>query len=169
MNSISPNIPTDLPSLAWLKDLSLHDLCGFLLKRLALIFPRGRTFNLYHLYSPGSLCRSDGYGCFRGDPNSEVLIRIRYLLNTPWEEMVRDGYITELPRGREWYERRFEITAKGWEFVDSMTLDSQTLEVDDDSIDIIRTQAPYRMAKSPVRASDSEQQGDNTRSSIKKN
>ena len=51
-NSSSPNIPTDLPSLAYLKGLSLHDLTLFLVKLLTLLFPPGRTFNLYDFIPP---------------------------------------------------------------------------------------------------------------------
>ena len=129
--SISPNIPTDLPSLAYLQALSLHDLALFLLKLLALLFPRSKTFDRDYLYSPGNLCRSDGR-VLTCDPDSEVMVRIRYLLNTPWEEMVRNGYITELPLRRERFGQWFEITAKGRELAESMTIDSLTLEAEDD-------------------------------------
>jgi len=115
--------PYSLPTLAFLEEFSLHDLTVFLLKLLAHIYPRGTAFWLEALYSPGSLCRSDGEAFAPGDPDNPIMVRIRYLLNTAWPEIVRNGYVTELPRRRGWHasERWFDISAEGWAAVRSIT------------------------------------------------
>ena len=126
MNSSLPHrIPTVLSSLECLEDLSLHDQSVFLLKRLALRFPRGKTFWLDALYCAFSVSRPDLDELAPGLPNNERQMAIHYLLDKPWDEIERNGYVTKAPRGRRWY----EISAEGWAVVDSMTL-----EVDGDHI-----------------------------------
>ena len=126
MNSNSPHlIPTVLSSLECLEDLSLRDQSVFLLKRLALRFPRGKTFWLDALYLPYSLSVPDPDELAPGLPIDERQMAIHYLLDEPWDEIERNGYVTKAPRGLRWY----EISAEGWAVVDSMTL-----EVDGDHI-----------------------------------
>jgi hypothetical protein len=70
MNSSLPHrIPTVLSSLECLEDLSLHDQSVFLLKRLALRFPRGKTFWLDVLYLPYSFSVPDPDELAPGPPN----------------------------------------------------------------------------------------------------
>jgi len=126
MNSNSPHlIPTALSSLECLEDLSLHDQSLFLLKRLALRFPRGMTFWLDALYLPESHSVPDPNELAPGLPIDERQMAIHYLLDEPWEEIEGNGYITKVPRKLNWY----EISAKGWAVACRMTL-----QVDGDHI-----------------------------------
>jgi hypothetical protein len=118
MNLSSPHrIPAVLSSLECLEDLSLRDQSVFLLKRLAYRFPRGKTFWLDALYLPQSYSVPDPHELVPGLPMNERQMAIHYLLDEPWEEIERNGYVTKAPRGLRWY----EISAKGWATVDNMT------------------------------------------------
>lgn len=120
MNSSSLHrIPTVLSSLECLEELSLRHQSLFLLKRLALRFPRDKTFWRDALYLPQSLSVPDPEELAPGLPMNERQMAVHYLLDEPWEEIERNGYVNKAPRGLRWY----EISAKGWAVVDSMTLE----------------------------------------------
>jgi hypothetical protein len=129
MNSSSPHrIPNVLSSLACLYDLSMHDLGLFLLSRLAILFPRHKTFRRFDLVEYDVMYRPDPNGLVPGLGNHEARLGVHRLLGEAWDELASTGYIAEAPRGNKWH----EITDKGW-----AVLESNTVKVDDDYIDTI--------------------------------
>ena len=141
MNSISPNIPTVLPNLAWLEDLSLQEQGLFLLKRIVDSFGQVRRFWKEGL----SWCMDgiDHFGLVPGLRNDEIRRGIDHLLDKPFDWNVRNGYF--VARGPE-RDHFYAITAKALAVVDGLTHNGLTLEVDDESMDIIRSQNWYRFA-----------------------
>ena len=143
MNSSSPNrIPTVLSSLACLEALSLDDQSLFLLKRLTLRFPKVKTFTLDTLHGfRFNLSRPDPNQLVPGLPSNECERAIEILLDKPWDEIVRKGYVTEARWQPYWYQIRYEITAEGWAVTDSIgsqdeiTAESWSIELDDDEKD----------------------------------
>ena len=128
MNSNSPHlIPNVICSLADLKDLSLHDQGLFLLSRIPLLAPRGKTFWGVGLFRH-ERNRPDPNWLAPGIPKYEIRMTIIHLLCDPWREIVRNGYVAEAPPGNGWY----EITDKGW-----AVLESHSVKVDDDYINQI--------------------------------
>ena len=92
MNSNSPHlIPNVICSLADFKDLSMHDQGLFLLSRLALLAPRGKTFWDVDVYRRKG-DRLDPNGLVPGLPKWEVRRAIMHLFDYPWREIVRNGY-----------------------------------------------------------------------------
>jgi hypothetical protein len=142
MNSDAPDISTARSNLACLEALSLPDQGLFLLKRLTLRFPWGKIFTLDSLRPfPFSLYDPDPNELVPGLPSNECQRAIQILLDKPWDEIMRKGYVTKASRQPYWYQLRYVISAEGWavanslEFRNEITAKDWTIELDDDERD----------------------------------
>lgn len=122
MNLKSPYIPTVLPNLAWLEDLSLQEQGLFLLSRIVDGFGHVCRFWKGGL----SWCEDgiDQFGLVPGLRNDDVRRGIDHLLDKPFDWNVRKGYFVARGPQRDNY---YEITAHGLAAVGG-----PTLEADDD-------------------------------------
>jgi len=110
---VAPNQPFTIasvaPTLDDFKKLSPLDQGVAFLRRLAFLFPRGKTFlrkNLglesYGMPDPNALCT--------GWPQQDLRPGVVYLLGTPWQMIKREDYIVEALSGDDFY----EVTPEGW-------------------------------------------------------
>jgi hypothetical protein len=102
-NTISASAPT-LPDL---KQLPKEQQALLLLKRLAHLFPRGRSFSRSNFMIESHL-GPDPYSLVTGYPRETQMEAIRYLLGIPWQELVRHGFI--FATNADFY----ELTEEGW-------------------------------------------------------
>jgi hypothetical protein len=122
MNSSSTNdIDSSAHNLACFKELPLRDQGVFLLKRLALLFPRNQSFMKVRLAqcTPANLGPN---GLAFGFPEKERREALSYLLDGPWRELMDARYIDKESLDYS----SFEITAVGW-----AAIESNTFEYDD--------------------------------------
>jgi hypothetical protein len=97
------------PTLDDFKRLSSRDQGIAFLRRLAFLFPRGKTFlrkNLalesYGMPDPNALCT--------GWPQQDLRTGVVHLLGIPWQTIAREGYISEALSGDGFH----EVTQDGW-------------------------------------------------------
>ena len=102
--------------------LPWHEQRVLLLKRLAVLFPRGQTFDPYNvpvwsesrINGHRSVSNPNGLAC--GFPESQLMWAKDYFLKYPWSDIVRAGYVAEAPAGS----KRYEITDEGWAVIESI-------------------------------------------------
>jgi len=136
MNSNSPYIPTVLPNLAWLEDLSLQEQGLFLLSRIVDGF--GHVCRFWKGGLSWCMDGIDQFGLVPGLRNDEIRRGIEHLLDKPFDWIVRNGYfVARGPQRDDFY----EITAKGLEVVGG-----PTLEADDDLMGFTRRYNRYQSA-----------------------
>src|ERR1035441_5370817 len=91
--------------LSSFKELPRDEQGVMFLKRVAFLFPRGKTFD------PNKVPVEDYYGFL----SSELRDANLYLLTSLWPEIARAGYVAEAPPRSGMY----KVTAKGWAVVDN--------------------------------------------------
>jgi hypothetical protein len=90
-----------------------HQAVAFL-RRLAFLFPAGKTFHRGNL-SLNAYGRPDSSGLCTGWPLEDLAAGVDYLLKSPWRTLERHGYIAEAVTGHSF----FELTEEGWSIANS--------------------------------------------------
>ena len=101
--------------LSSFKELPRDEQGVMFLKRVAFLFPRGKTFDPHKV----PVEDYDGFdvsdGLAYGFLSSELGDANLYLLTSLWPEIARAGYVAEAPPRSGMY----KVTAKGWAVVDN--------------------------------------------------
>ena len=103
------------PTLTEFKKLSLDDQAIAFLRRLAFLFPVGKTFHRGNLNLPATNGHPDTSALCTGWPREDVAAGLDYLLKTCWRTAERHGYLAEALSGHSF----FEVTEEGWAMVNS--------------------------------------------------
>jgi hypothetical protein len=115
---MAPNQPFTIasvaPTLTEFQKLPAVDQGIAFLKRLAHLFPRGKTFKRSNLALP-AYGTPDAHSLCTGWPREELVAAVPYLLGIPWRTIERDGFIAESLSG----DGHFELTEDGWALVAS--------------------------------------------------
>jgi hypothetical protein len=108
-------------NLAFFKGYFRHSQGVMLLKRLAYLFPQGQTFDRHvPVWIPGRRTPTPNpNGLAYHFPTNELSEADRYLQIDVWWELVGNGYVAEAPP----QSGKYEITDKGWEVVESNTVE----------------------------------------------
>jgi hypothetical protein len=105
----------DCASLGSFRESPRHEQDVRLLKRLAVLFPQGQTFDPHRVP-----VETDGLnnrnGLAFGFPPGELRDANLYILTYLWPEIVRTGYVAEAPPGSG----RYQITDEGWGVVEGI-------------------------------------------------
>ena len=121
MNSRSQNYHNYIDSvahnLATINALPLHDQGKFLLIRIALCLPHGKTFSKVDLFQRKGN-RLDPKELALGFPWYERRIALTKLSGSPWDAIVDAGYVAEASPGSGLY----KITHEGWIVVNSAVI-----------------------------------------------
>jgi len=103
------------PTLAEFKKLSPDDQAIAFLRRLAFLYPAGKTFHRGNLNLPATNGTPDTSALCTGWPREDIAAGLDYLLKTCWRTAERNGYIAEALSGHAF----FEVTEEGWAVVNS--------------------------------------------------